>query len=164
MGADAVGGTPTPEQLAAMQQLLAESIEAGGLGFSSSQAYTHSDGDGEPVPSRHADLDEMLALCEVVRRYPGTTLEYITDGCLNGFDDDEVERMAQMTVTARRPLNWNVLTVDSRDPQRVPNQLPRVRPRHRARRAHHRPHDADRGRDEHELRHVLRAVAHPRLG
>jgi len=123
MGADAVGGRPTPEQLEAMQQLLAESIEAGGLGFSSSQAYTHSDGDGEPVPSRHADLHEMLALCEVVRRYPGTTLEYITDGCLNGFDDDEVERMAQMTVTARRPLNWNVLTVDSRDPQRVSNQL-----------------------------------------
>jgi len=50
MGADAVGGRPTPEQLEAMQQLLAESIEAGGLGFSSSQAYTHSDGDGEPVP------------------------------------------------------------------------------------------------------------------
>ena len=123
MGADAVGGRPTAEQLEAMQQLLAESLEAGGLGFSSSQAYTHSDGDGEPVPSRSADLEEMLALCEVVRRYPGTTLEYITDGCLNGFNDEEVERMALMTVTARRPLNWNVLSVDSRDPARVPNQL-----------------------------------------
>ena len=68
-------------------------------------------------------LDEILALCEVVRRYPGTTLEYITDGCLNGFSDDEIERMAQMTFTGRRPLNWNVLTVDSHDPDRVTNQL-----------------------------------------
>jgi N-acyl-D-aspartate/D-glutamate deacylase len=123
MGPDAVGGQPTPEQLEEMRRLLAESIEAGGLGFSSSQAYTHSDGDGEPVPSRHATLDEILALCEVVRQYPGTTLEYITDGCLNGFDDDEIERMALMSYTGRRPLNWNVLTVDSHDPERVPNQL-----------------------------------------
>ena len=123
MGTDAVGGQPTPEQLDAMQRLLAESIEAGGLGFSSSQAYTHSDGDGEPVPSRHATMEEVLALCEVVRRYPGTTLEYITDGCLNGFSDDEVERMAQMSYVGRRPLNWNVLTVDSHAPDRVANQL-----------------------------------------
>ena len=123
MGPDSVGGQPTPEQLDEMKQLLAESIRAGGLGFSSSQAYTHSDGDGEPVPSRHATLEEVLALCEVVREHPGTTLEYITDGCLNGFDDDEVERMAQMSYVGRRPLNWNVLTVDSHDPDRVVNQL-----------------------------------------
>ena len=123
MGADAVGGRPTPEQLDAMTTLLAESIEAGGLGFSSSQAYTHSDGDGQPVPSRAAELEEMLALCEVVSRYPGTTLEFITDGCLNGFSDEEIERMAQMSRVAQRPLNWNVLSVDARDPERIPHQL-----------------------------------------
>jgi N-acyl-D-aspartate/D-glutamate deacylase len=123
MGADAVGGRPTPEQLAQMTALLGESIEAGGLGFSSSQAYSHSDGDGQPVPSRAADLDEMLALCEVVSRYPGTTLEFITDGCLNGFSDEEIERMAQMSRIAQRPLNWNVLSVDARDPDRIPHQL-----------------------------------------
>ena len=123
MGEDAVGGRPSPEQLDAMTTLLAESIEAGGLGFSSSQAYSHSDGDGQPVPSRAADLDEMLALCEVVSHYPGTTLEFITDGCLNGFSDEEIERMAQMSRIAQRPLNWNVLSVDARDPERIPHQL-----------------------------------------
>ena len=123
MGDDAVSGQPTADQLESMQQLLADSIAAGGLGFSSSQAYTHSDGDGQPVPSRAAALDEMLALCEVVSRYPGTTLEFITDGCLNGFSDDEIERMAQMSRVAQRPLNWNVLSVDARDPDRIPHQL-----------------------------------------
>jgi len=34
MGADAVGNEATPEQVAEMQRVLAESIEAGGLGFS----------------------------------------------------------------------------------------------------------------------------------
>jgi N-acyl-D-aspartate/D-glutamate deacylase len=123
MGADAIGGQPTPEQLEAMQRVLAESLEAGGLGFSSSQAYTHDDGDGSPVPSRHAGEEELLALCDVVRRYPGTSLEYITSGCLQGFSDEEVERMAQMSYRARRVLNWNVLTVDGREPGKVSQQL-----------------------------------------
>ena len=70
-GTEAVGNEATPEQLDAMKRLLAESIEAGGLGFSSSQAYTHSDGDGEPVPSRHATQEEVLALCEKFPLYPG---------------------------------------------------------------------------------------------
>jgi len=36
----------TPEQLDAMVQLLHDSIDAGGLGFSTTLSYTHSDGDG----------------------------------------------------------------------------------------------------------------------
>jgi N-acyl-D-aspartate/D-glutamate deacylase len=75
MGADAVGNEATPEQVAEMQRVLAESIEAGGLGFSTTQSRTHSDGDGQPVASRWATTEEILALCEVVGRYPGTTLE-----------------------------------------------------------------------------------------
>jgi len=42
MGDEAVSGQPTADQLESMQQLLADSIAGGGLGFSSSQAYTHA--------------------------------------------------------------------------------------------------------------------------
>jgi hypothetical protein len=106
-----------------MTRLLAESIEAGGLGFSSSQSRTHSDGDGNPITSRHADRREMLAFCEVVRDHPGTTLEYITNGCLDTFTDQEMDLMVAMTTTARRPLNWNLLTIDSRTPDKTERQL-----------------------------------------
>ena len=51
----------------------------------------------------------MLAFCEVVRDHPGTTLEYITNGCLDTFTDDEIDLMVAMTTTAHRPLNWNLL-------------------------------------------------------
>jgi N-acyl-D-aspartate/D-glutamate deacylase len=123
MGEGAVGGRPTPEQVSAMQELLAESLNAGGLGLSSSQSYSHNDADSQPVPSRHADVDELLALCEVVRRYPGTSLEFISDGCIDWLSDEEMDRMARMSYTARRPLNWNVLAVDSTEPDRVAHQL-----------------------------------------
>ena len=110
-------------EIAAMRALLAESLEAGGLGFSSSQSRTHSDGDGRPISSRYADRREMLAFCEEVAAHEGTTLEYITNGCLDNFTPEEVELMTAMSVTARRPLNWNVLTVDARSAERIEHQL-----------------------------------------
>jgi N-acyl-D-aspartate/D-glutamate deacylase len=123
MGADAVGNEASDAQVAEMVRLLHEAIEAGGLGFSTTLSFTHSDGDGEPVASRWASRDEVLALCGAVRDHEGTTLEYVTDGCLRGFRPDEVELMAEMTLAARRPLNWNVLTVDSKEPERYREQL-----------------------------------------
>jgi N-acyl-D-aspartate/D-glutamate deacylase len=75
------------------------------------------------VASRWASTEEILALCEVVGRYPGTTLEGMTDGCLDKFSDDEIDLFANMSAAAKRPLNWNVLTVDSRKPGRIPRQL-----------------------------------------
>jgi len=123
MGAERASEVASDEELAAMVDLLAESIEAGGLGFSSSQSRTHSDGDGNPISSRNADRREMLAFCEVVRDRPGTTLEYITNGCLDSFSDEEIDLMVAMSATARRPLNWNLLTVDSRTPEKTTRQL-----------------------------------------
>ncbi len=60
-----------------MERLLAESLQAGGLGFSSSWARTHNDAEGDMVPSRYATEDELVALCRVVSEHPGTTLEFI---------------------------------------------------------------------------------------
>lgn len=68
-------------------------LAAGALGFSSSQSFTHNDGEGHPIPAPRpalATTEEVLVLCEVVAGYEGTTLEYITDGCLKGFSDEEV--------------------------------------------------------------------------
>ena len=123
MGADSVGNEATPDQLDAITNLLHESLDAGGLGFSTTLSFTHSDGDGKPVASRWASNDEVLALCRAVSEHEGTTLEYVTDGCLRGFTDAEVELMAEMTLAGRRPLNWNVLTIDSKEPQRYRDQV-----------------------------------------
>src|SRR5690606_31199470 len=102
---------------------LSEAITAGGLGFSTTQSYTHSDGDGQPVPSRWATPDEVLQLSEVVSQHPGTTLEWVTDGCLRGFTEDEIDLMIEMSLRGRRPINWNVLTIDSAEPERYRHQL-----------------------------------------
>jgi N-acyl-D-aspartate/D-glutamate deacylase len=123
MGADSIGNEATPEQLDAMVRLLHESLDAGGMGFSTTLSFTHSDGDGQPVASRWASRDEVLALCAAVAQHEGTTLEYVTDGCLRGFRDDEVTMMGDMTLAGQRPLNWNVLTIDGSEPDRYRAQV-----------------------------------------
>ncbi len=123
MGADSVGQVATDDQIAAMRGLLGQAIEAGGLGLSTTQSFTHADGDGQPVPSRWATPDELLALCDEVADHPGTQLEWVTDGCLKGFSAEEVDLMIEMSRRAGRPLNWNVLVVDSAEPERYRAQL-----------------------------------------
>jgi N-acyl-D-aspartate/D-glutamate deacylase len=123
MGADAIGNEATPDQLDAMARVLGESIAAGGLGLSTTLSNTHSDGDGQPVASRWATPDELLRLCSVVGEHEGTTLEGIVQGCLDQFSDDEIDLLAGMSVAARRPINWNVLTVDPRSPEKIERQL-----------------------------------------
>lgn len=132
MGADAVGGQPTAEQMDAMLALFHDAMDAGAWGLSTTQSSTHSDGDGQPVASRHALPEELLALSRAVGEHEGTQIEAIVAGCLDQFSDDEIELFVDMTAAAGRPLNWNVLTIDAAVPERVPRQLI---PSERARRA-----------------------------
>jgi len=123
MGAAASADAADGSQQDEMIRLLHESLEAGALGFSTSRAPTHNDGDGAPVPSRWAETTELLALAGAVRHHPGTTLEFILPGCLSGFTDDEVEFMADFSLAANRPANWNVLGVSSANPDGHVRQL-----------------------------------------
>ena len=123
MGADATAGEASDEQVQQMVAELRTAIEAGGMGFSTTRSSTHSDGDGVPVASRHASVDELVALSAETGRHPGTSLEAAFTGGLDQFFDDEIELIARMTAAANRTLNWNVLTVDSSVPARVPRQL-----------------------------------------
>ncbi|MFC6067735.1 N-acyl-D-amino-acid deacylase family protein [Streptomyces ochraceiscleroticus] len=123
MGADAIGGQPTPEQLQEMLRLFHEAMDAGAWGLSTTQSSSHSDGDGAPVASRHAGPDELLALSRAVADHEGTQLEAIVAGCLDQFSDAEIDLFVAMSAAAGRPLNWNVLTIDAAVPERVPRQL-----------------------------------------
>ena len=109
MGRESTMRVATAEELSAMKRLLHDGLEAGALGFSSSWARTHNGDDGRMVPSRYASRDEILALCSVLEEHDGTSLEFIP--MVGPFEPWATDLMAEMSVAAQRPLNWNVMVV-----------------------------------------------------
>jgi N-acyl-D-aspartate/D-glutamate deacylase len=107
MGDDATRSASSPEQLAGMVALVDASLSGGALGLSSSLGEGHTDGEGRPVPSRSATFAEFVALAGVLRRHPGTTLEFIPT--VGPIPEDRMQLMADMSLAADRPLNWNLL-------------------------------------------------------
>lgn len=120
MGERAVGHEATPEELEQMVELLRKSMEEGGMGFSSTVSSTHNDFDGNPVPSRHASREEILTLARQVRDFEGTTVEFLPGV---GWGEAEANYMADISLAANRPVNWNVLVPNAANIDHAKNQL-----------------------------------------
>jgi N-acyl-D-aspartate/D-glutamate deacylase len=104
---DDIHRAATDTEVNAMVALANDAMSTGALGFSSSLGEAHTDGDGNPVPSRAALPAEFLALSSAVRDHPGTTLEFIA--AMGVIPDDRIALMTDMSLAANRPLNWNLL-------------------------------------------------------
>jgi N-acyl-D-aspartate/D-glutamate deacylase len=114
LGVESGTETLTPASMAGLRQSLRHALEAGAMGFSSSWGGAHFDGNGDPVPSRHAGEAELIGLCEELAAFPGTQVEFIPT--MHPFSEAHVDLMTKMSVAARSPLNWNVLlTLDAEE-------------------------------------------------
>jgi N-acyl-D-amino-acid deacylase len=103
-----------PDDIAEMRRLTIEALRAGAFGFTTSRTDSHKTPDGELVPSRDADADELLGI--------GSALGAVGAGAfgMNSDFDDEDYELAWMTKLARetgRPV-WFLLTDRYEDPQR----------------------------------------------
>lgn len=114
MGARAVGEQATQAEVDEMKALLREAISQGALGFSTSLSETHFDGNADPVPSRHASMDEVLQLYAVLPEFEGTIAE-IAPPSLN-FTTETHEILTDVSLAARRPVNWNLMSLSQLTP------------------------------------------------
>ena len=121
MGERAVGHEANEEELKAMEDMLRDSLAEGGMGFSSTISPTHNDADGQPVPSRHASREELVALARVVRDFPGTSLEFLPG--VGAFTDEQKQLMTDLSLAAQRALNWNVLAPSAGNRELAESQL-----------------------------------------
>jgi N-acyl-D-aspartate/D-glutamate deacylase len=105
MGDDAFDRAATDDELAEMAAIVGEAVRAGAIGFSSSSNPTHRGAGGRPVPSRAADLDELLALVEPLRDQGRGVVSLLAGERIAYGDVFTVQRRAG------RPLTWTPMLV-----------------------------------------------------
>lgn len=62
------GATPTADELEVMCGSVSQAMEDGAFGFSTSRSLLHSTSDGRHVPGTFAELDELMAFGNVLKR------------------------------------------------------------------------------------------------
>lgn len=81
----------TAEELAAMRAMVAEAMQAGAAGLSTSLSPTHSDLQDRPVPSRFASDEEVLALAEEAGRFGAGSICFLPLGTTRGLKAEDHE-------------------------------------------------------------------------
>ncbi len=108
----------TPDDIERMAAIVAEGIQAGALGFSTSRTIMHTAVSGEPVPGTFAAEDELFGLGEALRQLKTGVFELAPAGAL-GEDllaaDREMAWMRKLGAHIERPISF-VLTQNREDP------------------------------------------------
>jgi N-acyl-D-aspartate/D-glutamate deacylase len=99
---------PTAAEVAAMGVLVAESLEAGAFGLSTSRTIKHRAKDGRPTPSLSAGDDELFAIAAAMRRVGRGVIQANSD-----FNDpEEVRLLRRLGEASGRPVSFSLLQVD----------------------------------------------------
>lgn len=105
----------TPEDIAAMADIVQEAVEAGALGFSTSRTIAHRAIDGEPVPGTYAAEEELFGIGRAMARGGASIFELAPAG-VDGLDLSpaaaEMSWMRRLSAEIERPVTFIVLQVD----------------------------------------------------
>ena len=109
----------TEADRAAMARLLLQGMEAGALGFGTSQTIIHRSSTGQPIPTLAADEQEYLALAMALKAAGKGVIQFVGDW-------DETDAVFSMLVRlmeqSGRPVTYTLAQSHS-DPQRWRRQL-----------------------------------------
>jgi N-acyl-D-amino-acid deacylase len=107
MGEDAVEREATAEEIAQMQRLVRQGMEAGAVGFSTNQNPRHMREDKKPVASRLASKEELASLLDVLGEMNAGVVQ------LSGGGADARGRIGYAADLARRtgrPVLWQSIS------------------------------------------------------
>ncbi|TMQ13740.1 MAG: D-aminoacylase [Deltaproteobacteria bacterium] len=112
----------TPDEIAAMSQLVEQALAAGALGFTTSRTMQHRTSRGEPTPTLTAAEDELRGIAAGLGRAGAGVFEMVSD-----FDDVDAEfgRFCRMVEDAGRPMTISLAQHDGA-PERWKEVLARI--------------------------------------
>ncbi|HJQ84034.1 MAG TPA: amidohydrolase family protein, partial [Candidatus Binatia bacterium] len=104
MGDDASERAATAEELERMRSLVRDAMASGAAGFSSSQAPTHVDQFGRPVPSRRASFEEVLALAQTAGEGGAGSIAFLAESAVQGYDARDRQRLIDLAHGSGLPV------------------------------------------------------------
>jgi N-acyl-D-amino-acid deacylase len=123
MGADAQQRAARPDEIAAMQGLLRQCLEAGAVGLSTS--FVDVDENARPVPSRFAAWAELDALCAVLGEY-GRMLQIVPEFYATDITLARIDQLAELSLKHAIPTTFSPLFDSAATPENAPRALERV--------------------------------------
>jgi N-acyl-D-aspartate/D-glutamate deacylase len=93
----------TPDEIAHMQRLLRESLEAGAWGWSTTDSPTHAGPQGQPVPTRLAADEERVALGRTLGEFNRGIIEILPKGAGKPTPAD-LDHLRDVAVASGRPV------------------------------------------------------------
>jgi N-acyl-D-aspartate/D-glutamate deacylase len=123
MGPAATQRAATAGEIAAMQDLLRQCLDAGAVGLSTS--FVDVDENGHPVPSRYADFGELDALCAVLGEH-GRMLQIVPEFYATDITIARVDQLAELSIRHGIPTTFSPLFDSRLAPENVDRVLSRV--------------------------------------
>ncbi len=123
MGEAAMERTAEPEEIAEMQTILRECLDAGAIGLSTS--YVDMDETLKPVPSRYADADEVDALASVLAEY-GRVLQIVPEFYDPDLTIARLDQLAELSLKYSIPTTFSPLFVSADNVAAVERVMARV--------------------------------------
>lgn len=115
--------TATDDEIAAMQSLLRQCLDAGALGLSTS--FVDMDETLQPVPSRYADQRELNGLAEVLGEY-GRMLQIVPEFYDADLTIARIDQLAELSLAHGIPTTFSPLFVNADNVDAVKRVMARV--------------------------------------
>lgn len=115
--------TANDEEIAAMQAVLRECLDAGAAGLSTS--YVDMDETLQPVPSRYADAREVEALASVLGEY-GRVLQIVPEFYDPDLTIARLDQLAELSLKYQIPTTFSPLFVNADNGDAVDKVMARV--------------------------------------
>jgi N-acyl-D-aspartate/D-glutamate deacylase len=109
MGERGIDQPATGEDLAEMRRLVAEAVEAGALGVTTSRTFAHRFRDGRPAPSVHTPEDELLALADGLRDAGKGVFQVVPNTLVPPAEEFAVLR--HIAERSGRPLSFTLMAM-----------------------------------------------------
>jgi len=78
---------PTTEEIAQLEALIEEALEAGAVGFSTSRTYLHRSRDGGTIGTLKSPAEELMAAARAINKHGKGVIQLISDAYLTADDD-----------------------------------------------------------------------------